>query len=107
MINFSPEEHAYNEAKKRLKEERAFYLHLAIYIFMNIALIIFQFSLKDYINSDWFLWITISRPILWGLGLLGHGLWTFRRQIKWLKKSIYSSQWEKRKIEEIMQDDEF
>ncbi|WP_271766072.1 2TM domain-containing protein [Aquimarina algiphila] len=99
------EQNAYKKAKKRLDEERGFYMHVIIYVVMNIAITIFQYALDG--NKDWLIWVITLRPLLWGTGLLCHGLWTFRRNIKWFKNTIYSKQWEERKIMEIMKDDDF
>ncbi len=99
------ERQAYKEAKKRLNEEKGFYIHLTIYIVMNITITIFQYTLDG--HKDWVFWMTIFRPLLWGIGLLSHGLWTFRRNIKWFKNTIYSKQWEERKIKELMDKDDF
>ncbi len=110
MSDFNKEQ-AYKKAKKRLNEERGFYVHVGTYVIMNIALIFFKFSLNQYIDNEefnnWLFWNIILTPILWGLGLFGHGLWTFRRKIKWFRNSIYSKQWEQRKIKEIMKEDDF
>ncbi len=105
MIDFSNEQ-AYKQAKLRLKEERAFYVHVGVYVVTNIALIIFFLTSKQYLDNWSFWWLSSLRPFLWGIGVVIHGLWTYRRNIKWLKYTIYNKQWEERKIREFMNDDD-
>ncbi|WP_405207593.1 2TM domain-containing protein [Aquimarina sp. LLG6339-5] len=100
---------AYNSAKKRVKEERSFFSHVAVYVVMNIIIIIFKIKIGDYINSEnydnYLPWNLFSAPILWGIGLLAHGLWTFRGKNglgKLFSKSIFGKEWEEQKIEEFM-----
>ncbi|WP_109300315.1 2TM domain-containing protein [Aquimarina sp. AU474] len=105
MTDFNTEQ-AYKQAKLRLKEERVFYVHVGVYITINIAFIIFFLTSKQYLDNWSFWWLSALRPFLWGIGILCHGLWTFRRNIKWLKNTIYSKRWEEHKITEIMNDDD-
>ncbi|SEL41052.1 2TM domain-containing protein [Aquimarina amphilecti] len=100
---------AYKKAKKRIVEERSFYSHVAIYIVMNIVIFIFKIKIGDYVNDEgydnYLPWNLITTPLLWGLGLLGHGLWTFREKNglgKLFNKSIFSKKWENQKIKEFM-----
>ncbi len=103
-------ERAYKEAKKRLNEERAFYMHAVVYVIMNLVIAFFKIKVGEYANSEeynnWLFWNIIATPLFWGIGLLGHGIWTFKGR-KWFDKSIYGEKWEKRKIEEIMKKDDF
>ncbi len=105
-MNNLEEKRVYESAKKRLKEEKGFYVHVGVYIIINIVSFIFFMTAFD-TDFPWVFWVNALRPLLWGLGLLGHGLWTFRRNIKWFKNSIYSKQWEERKIKELMKDEDF
>ncbi|KAA1244286.1 2TM domain-containing protein [Aquimarina sp. RZ0] len=99
----------YRKAKKRVQKERGFYTHATVYIVMNIVILIFKIILGDYINNEEYnnyqFWNLISTPLFWGLGLLGHGIWTFREKNgleKLLGKSIFSKKWEEQKINEFM-----
>lgn len=100
---------AYKKAEKRVKEERGFYKHAAVYLLMNVIIFIFKIKIGDYVNSEnyesFLPWNLIITPLLWGIGLLGHGLWTFREKSgldKLVNRSIYSKKWEEKKIKEIM-----
>ncbi|MFD2561508.1 2TM domain-containing protein [Aquimarina rubra] len=95
----------YRKAKKRVQEEQSFYTHLSVYIVVNIAIILVILYLKDYFYDGYLLPNLIIPPLSWGIFLLGHGLWTFRKRNKFEKlfsKSIFSKKWEERKINEIM-----
>lgn len=96
---------AYNNARKKVKKERAFYKHIAVYLIMNSITFIVILKLKDYIYDNYLIWNLISSPLLWGIVLLGHGLWIFRGGNS-LKKSVNKlipiEKWEQRKIKEFM-----
>ncbi|PKV50371.1 2TM domain-containing protein [Aquimarina sp. MAR_2010_214] len=117
MSNYN-EEKAYEKAKKRLENEKGFYSHLAIYIAINIALLFFMSKVMAYAGADhqdsgfnnWKTWNTILTPLIWGIALLGHGLWVFRERSflkNFFKKSMFSKDWEERKIKEFMDKDKF
>ena len=55
------------------KEKRGFYIHLLIYIVVNIALIIQWYWI---LKGDGIAWV-ISTAIPWGIGLFAHFLVTF------------------------------
>ncbi|WP_025740093.1 2TM domain-containing protein [Aquimarina pacifica] len=113
------ENKAYEKARKRLKDEKGFYSHLTAYIIINIAILILRSNIVSFfkINTtqhngfdDWLDWHVIFTPLLWGIGLALHGLWVFRKNSileKFFKKSIFSKEWEERKIQEFIDDDDF
>ena len=84
----------YERAQARVSELREFYNHFGIYlifVFVFIAINLF---------TGGFFWAIF--PIAgWGLGILGHASSTFR----W--NPIFSKDWEKRKINELLEDDNF
>lgn len=95
----------YRNAKKRVQEEQSFYTHLSVYIVINIAIIIVILQLKEYIYDGYLIPNLISSPIIWGIFLLGHGLWAFKEKNglrKLFKKSIFSKKWEEKKIRQLM-----
>ena len=62
---------AYKRAKKRVEAKLGFYIHLAVYIVVNILLIIINLSTStEYI---WFKWPLIG----WGIGVFFHAIGTF------------------------------
>jgi hypothetical protein len=82
------QEEKYNIAKKRVNEIRGYYGHLAIYIIVNITLVLIWYF-TDRGSYMWFFW-----PLgAWGVGIILQTLsiFVFRR-----------GNWEQRKINEIM-----
>jgi hypothetical protein len=62
---------AYNRARKRVEAKLGFYYHLAVYVGVNIVLIIINLSTAR--ESLWFKWPLIG----WGIGLFFHALNVF------------------------------
>ncbi|MDR2967338.1 MAG: 2TM domain-containing protein [Methanobacteriaceae archaeon] len=84
----------YKRAKKRLKEIKGFYIHLFVYIVINIFLFIINTVSTP--GAWWFLF-----PLLfWGIGLLFHFLRVFVFENK-----IFGKEWEEKKIKEYMDDE--
>ncbi len=89
-----PEKLSFEEAKDRVEELRGFYSHLAAYVLVNCFL--FFVNLQTSPNHLWFYW-----PLMgWGIGLALHAVGVF------FEGGIWSKQWEKKKISELMGDDE-
>jgi hypothetical protein len=62
---------AYEKAKKRVEAKIGFYIHLAVYVGVNVLLIIINLSTSP--GCLWFKW-----PLLgWGIGLFFHGMSIF------------------------------
>ena len=81
----------YQKAKERVEALRGFYIHLIVYVIVNLIL----FSINMIVTPDslWFFW-----PLLgWGVGLFFHALSVFGFG-RWL-----SADWEERKIRELME----
>jgi hypothetical protein len=76
----------YEEAKERVEEVKGFYIHLAIYVTVNLGLFIINAVQGD---AWWFYWATIG----WGIGVLSHAVAVFFGSGNWVKR------WEARKIE--------
>lgn len=60
------------QARKIAKKQLGFYYHLAIYLTINIILILWQL----YIYKR-FQYISLETPFFWGIGLTFHGLSAF------------------------------
>lgn len=80
---------SYENARKRVKELKAFYTHLMTYILVNILLIIINITT----NSDnwWFIYPLFG----WGIGITVHFLTTFIL-------SNWGADWEEKKIKELL-----
>lgn len=94
--DFYAREEAYLRAKKKLDKLVGFYWHLAVYIIVNLFLIL----LIGLNNGDGF-WNfgTFSTAIFWGIGILFHFLGVFGPNF------MFGKDWEKRKIQEFMDKD--
>ncbi|AXT54231.1 2TM domain-containing protein [Aquimarina sp. MMG015] len=97
----------YSKAKKRVQDERSFFTHLALYIVINMVITYIILQLKHHIYDGYLFLNLISSPVIWGIFLLGHGLWVFGNKDvlrKASKPSFLSKKWEEKKIEELMQE---
>ena len=92
----------YDRAKKRMEEIKGFYSHLAIYIVINILLLLAQtgFFTNNWLHVETPSWSYFTTPFFWGIGVLGHGLYVFQHKFTFLKG------WEDRKIKEYMEKEE-
>lgn len=92
MINL--DEAKYEEAKKRVKRMKGFYMHLIVYIIINTLIVIKKTQdINDPYDN---LWDAFKLPFFWGIGLIFHGLRAFD-SIPFIGKD-----WEEKKIKEIM-----
>lgn len=85
-------EEAYIRARKRVKELEGFYWHAAVYVVVNIFLII-----VIGVNSGSFWHFgTFATPVFWGIGLFFHYMSVFGKEL------FFGKNWEERKIREYM-----
>ena len=81
----------YQQAKKRVKQIKGFYIHLIVYILVNLFLVALKLvKNQDYDSGNFW------GMGLWGVGLVVHGLSVF------LPGFLFGNDWEERKIREIM-----
>jgi len=78
------EEEIYKEARKRVEEKKGFFIHLTIYIVVNIVLVIIWATTRA--GFPWFIFPLAG----WGIGVLFHGLgvFVFSRQTEWDRRQI-------------------
>ncbi len=100
QVDFEPkqidyiENKRYERAKQKVDDLKGFYVHLAIYLIFVPVFIYFN------VKSTSFPWALF--PILgWGWGVLSHASETFG----W--HPVLNKEWEKRKIEKYMEDENF
>ena len=61
----------YQRARKRVEAKIGFYIHLTVYIVVNMILIIINLLTSS--HYLWFIW-----PLMgWGIGIFFHGMATF------------------------------
>lgn len=65
------QDEVYLRAKKRVENLQAFYIHLTVYILVNLMLFIINISSDS--SKLWFLYPLAG----WGIGIVIHGLTTF------------------------------
>lgn len=99
MENSNLEEQKYIRAKKRVKAIKGFYVHLTVYILVNIFLIMTRlFSESSGFENLW-QWQTYNTAIFWGIGIVFHAFNVFGMGF------LLGSDWEERKIKEMMDKD--
>jgi hypothetical protein len=84
------DEERYKAAKERVEEIKGFYVHLFIYIVVNIGLVVLDVLTSPY--NLWFYWPLFG----WGIGIAAHAVSVFGI------KGILGKDWEERKIKELM-----
>ena len=102
------ENNAYKQAERRVKRIRNFYNHLQIFAIMMVILLIFSNTIFNFFESHihnpgtlkWAqsnVWINC---LLWGFGVLIHGLYAFKYKVTFIEK------WENEKVDELMNEKE-
>ncbi|MCZ8537730.1 MULTISPECIES: 2TM domain-containing protein [Paenisporosarcina] len=81
----------YVRAKKRVENLKAFYIHLMVYVLVNIML--FTINIISDPDNLWFFYPLAG----WGIGLTVHGIST-------LAYGKFGADWEERKIKEYMEE---
>ncbi len=95
--NFS-EERKYEIAKKKVKQEKGFYVHLIVYVLVNLFLILSRVVS----GGGWEVfaeWHSYSTAIFWGIGIAFHAFNVFGLDF------FLGKNWEERKIREKMEQD--
>ncbi len=81
----------YQRAKKRVESLRGFYVHLGVYVLVNIFLFLINIITSP--DSLWFYW-----PLLgWGIAIVAHAFAVFGFG------GLFGADWEEKKIGEIME----
>jgi len=84
------EQRAYNDARRRVRSLRAFYIHAMIYLAVNAVLV--GMNLLTAPHRPW-----SGAPLVgWGIALVVHGVMT------WSRVGLLGTSWEERKIAEFM-----
>lgn len=91
---------AYKRAKKRVEKLKGFYTHLAVYIIVNIFIIVLH--MKGNWNHPRGFWEfgTFSTAIFWGIGLLAHAVSVFGQNF------FLGKNWEEEKLKKFMEDEQ-
>ncbi len=84
------EDPGYEEARKKVKALKGFYMNLFMYVVINIFLAILNLITSP--DHLWFLWVVFG----WGIGIVIQALTVFG------KNALFGSNWEDKKIKEYM-----
>jgi hypothetical protein len=91
-MEMSEEEIKYQRAKARVAALRKFYMHLGIYVLVNLSLFLRNILMSP--DNLWFYW-----PLLgWGIAIAIHAFSVFGIG------GLLDADWEKRKIQEILKE---
>lgn len=95
--NFQEDEN-FKAAQKRVKDIKGFYIHLIVYLFVNIALLVANNNFTQ-LKDNGFEISNFYTAIFWGIGLAAHWASVFGPGI------FLGNKWEEKKIKEIMDKD--
>lgn len=99
------QEQNYIKAKKRVKDIKGFYVHLTVYIIINIfisGVIIYGLMVSgDSFTQAFSNFGVYSTWLFWGIGMFFHWLGVFG-----FKSIGFGRDWEERKIKEMMEKDD-
>ena len=90
----------YLNAKKRVKQVKGFYIHALVFVLVNAFIIMMKVINGQHVAGE--PQIKISQfltIIIWGVGLVAHGLSVF------LPNFILGKNWEEKRIRELMDKD--
>lgn len=95
---------SYLRAKKKVETLKHFYSHLAVFIIINTGIILIlgnAFGKGDFNLSNWGIYIT---AFMWGIGLVCHAIFVV---FELYFKNGFLRRWEDRKIQQILEDEDF
>lgn len=87
----------YDLAYKRVKRIKGFYIHLIVYIVVNVFIIVSRYNQKAIGDAEFWHWETFSTALFWAIGVTAHGLSVFGRNI------FFGRNWEEKKIKDLME----
>jgi hypothetical protein len=83
----------YQRVRERVEELKGFYVHLTVYLIVNLGLVLIDFAAGA---GWWFFWPLVG----WGVGLAIHAVVVFGVEGPWGRG------WEERKIRQLMEQDQ-
>jgi hypothetical protein len=84
----------YQRAQKRVEAIRGFYIHLGVYLLVNVCLFLINITTSP--GEFWFYWVLLG----WGIGVAAHAFSVFGAN------RMLGPDWEEKKIKEIMEKEE-
>ena len=90
----------YIQAKQRVKMLKRFYIHLFLFLIVNIALLFRLLMLEKDESMNFFVWVVLNIMITWSVGILVHAWIVFKGKL------LFSKEYEDRKIEELTRENQ-
>ena len=87
----------YYKAKKRVEKIKGFWGHLISFLVINLALYII--NLVTFPNDFWFDYWFYWQLLIWGIGLVFHGLFVF------YSLPFFGKEWEEKKVKQLMEEE--
>ncbi len=97
MTDFNSEK--FEQAKKRVEEIKGFYVHLAIYLVINMFIIVNVYISKSSSGEQFWEFSSFFTTFFWGIGLFFHWANVFRYN------PFFGKKWEERQIQKYIQKD--
>ncbi|MGL5113289.1 MAG: 2TM domain-containing protein [Flavobacterium sp.] len=94
------QEERYDSAFKRVRKIKGFYVHLLVYVIVNIGLIAMRARHFEAIDANFWTWQTLNTAFFWGIGLVAHAASVFGKDL------FLSKEWEKRKLDQFLKEDD-
>ncbi|MEJ2584762.1 MAG: 2TM domain-containing protein [Robiginitalea sp.] len=88
-------------AKKRVDELKGFYVHLMVYLVINVFILAILMVEGSQMGESGMTWYSFTTAIFWGIGLLIHAVVVFRLN------PFFGKAWEARMIRKYMEEDRF
>lgn len=89
-------EDKYTRAARKVKKLKGFYMHLIVYVLVNILIVFININDLEP-GESYFKMENFFTAFFWGIGLAAHGLSVFGHIF------FFGSNWEERKIKEFME----
>lgn len=94
------QEERYDIAFKRVQKIKGFYVHLLVYVLVNLGLIAMRAYRMDTLDGNFWNWQTLNTAFFWGIGLVAHGASVFGKDL------FLGKDWEKRKMDEFLKEED-
>lgn len=96
METFDEDDIQYQKARRQVERLRGFYVHLFIYVAVNMLIVYYNYThLKP--GESYFQFKNFFTATVWGVALVAHAAVIF------LSGSTFFQRWEERKIRQLME----
>lgn len=93
------QEERYIKAKERVNKLKSFYIHLSVYVIINITMLLLIYSGYDNKIDFWHVG-SFFTPLGWGVGLAIHALIVFGPNLLFLRS------WERKKLDQFIAEEQ-